>query len=348
MTRTSVSRTARRPAARWVLTGLVAAGLLASLSGCGEPSLPQPRPASAEELVPVAGGEQLDTMLTSVTTSLETADAALTTEALATTVDGAALEQRAGSYLMKSKVPDSAYALPLGTERRQDLVPVEQGWPRSVMTVTQASSEDQFPDLMVLTQAGPRETYKLSAYAPMLPGATLPLTEPLRVGVPVPALDEAGELKMSPAAAATAYADLLTKGTASEFAASFGEDSFRTQVVTSQDAERAALTSTCKGCFTYTAGHAARPDQVWAFGTQDGGALVMAVMTGANSFKVAIKGSKANLNPEYAALAGTKTASTEGEFTYVEVVGMYIPPSSAEGTVQVLAGQRVPVSGKAS
>ncbi len=332
---------------RPVLACLVATGLLATLSGCGDATLPQPRPASADEHVPVAGAEQLDTVLASVTTSLETADTALTTDALAATVDGAALEQRTGSYLMKSKVPDSAYALPLGTERRQDLVPAEQGWPRSVLTVTEAT-DDQFPDLMVLTQAGPREGYKLSAYAPMLPAATLPLAEPLRVGVPVPALDEAGDLMMSPAEAAAAYADLLSKGAASEFAASFAEDSFRTQVVTSQDAERKALTVTCKGCFTYAAAHVVRPEQVWAFGTQDGGALVVAAMTGATSFKVAARGSKANLNPEYAALAGTKTASTQGDFTYVEVVGMYIPPSSADGTVQVLAGQRVPLSGKAS
>lgn len=348
MTRPTVRRTARRPAMGSVLAGLVATGLLATLSGCGEATLPQPRPASADEVVPVAGAEQLDTVLTSVTTSLETADTALTTDALAATVDGAALEQRTGSYLMKSKVPDSAYALPLGTERLQDLVPAEQGWPRSVLTVTKATDEDQFPDLMLLTQAGPREGYKLSAYAPMLPTATLPLAEPLRVGVPLPDLAEAGELMMSPADAAAAYADLLSKGTASEFAASFAEDSFRTQVVTSQDAERAALTVTCAGCFTYAASHAVRPEQVWAFGTQDGGALVMAAMTGANSFKVAATGSKANLNPEYAALAGTKTAGTQGEFTYIEVVGMYIPPSSAEGTVQVLAAQRVPLSGKAS
>lgn len=348
MTRTPISRTARGPAIRRCLAGVAAAALLATLAGCAEVVLPQPRPASAEEHVPVAGGSQLDTVLTSVTTSLETADEAQAADSLAPTVEGAALEQRTGSYLMKSKVPDSAYAIPLGSERLQDLVPVEQGWPRSVLTVTRATAEDEFPDLMLLTQKGPREGYKLSAYAPMLPGAELPLTEPLKVGVPVPALDDAGELVMSPNDAVAAYADVLSKGAASPSAASFGEDSFRTQVLTAQDSERKALTAACKGCFTYSAAHAVRPEQVWAFGTQDGGAMVMAAMTGSNSFKVAIEGSKANLHPEYAALAGTKTAKTRGDFTYVEVVGMYIPPASTEGTVQVLAGQRVPLSGKAS
>jgi hypothetical protein len=348
VTRTSIRRPARGQATSRCLAGVAAAALLATLSGCAEVALPQPRPASAEEHVPVAGAGQLDSVLTSVTTTLTSGDEVQKADALVPAVDGAALEQRTGSYLVKSKVPDSAYAIPLGAERLQDLVPVEQGWPRSVLSVTRATPEDQFPDLMLLTQQGPREGYKLSAYAPMLPGAELPLTEPLKVGVPVPAIDDKGDLLMSPADAAAGYADVLSKGTASKAAASFGEDSFRTQVLTAQDAERKALTAACKGCFTYSAAHAVRPEQVWAFGTQDGGAMVMAVMTGSNSFKVAIKGSKANLHPEYAALAGTKTAKTRGDFTYVEVIGMYIPPASAEGTVQVLAGQRVPLSGKAA
>ena len=72
----------------------------------------------------------------------------------------------------------------------------------------------------------------------------------------------------------------------------------------------------------------------------------MAALTGANSFKVAAKGSKASLNAEYAALAGTSTATQEALFTYVEVVAMYVPPASAEATIQVVAGQRIPLSGQ--
>ncbi len=325
-----------------------AAAAVLALSGCAADPLPEPRPAPADEVVPVAGGGLLETVLGSVSGALEAGDAGLDAQALAGSVGQAALEQRTGAYLMKTKVPESSYVLPLGTERLQDVVPSEQGWPRSVLSVTRATPEDQFPDLMLLTQAGPREGYSLSAYAPMLPGAELPLTEPLRAGVTVPALDDAGELLVSPLDAATAYADVLTKGPASASAAAFAEDSFRTQVLTAQDAERAALTETCKGCFTYAANHAVRPDQVWAFGTQDGGALVMAAMTGANKFTVAAKGSKANLNAEYAALSGTSTATKEALFTYVEVVAMYVPPASAESTIQVVAGQRIPLSGSAS
>ena len=248
----------------------LATALLATLTACGSEPLPEPRPAAADEVVPVAGGGQLDTVLASVTAALEAADTTLDANALAGAVDGAALEERTGAYLMKTKVPDSSYALPLGPERLQDVAPSEQGWPCSLVTVTRASAEDQFPDLMLLTQASAREGYRLSAYAPMLPGATLPLTEPLRSGVPVPALDDAGDLLVSPVDAVTAYADVLTQGPASASAGAFADDSFRTQALTAQDAERAALTVTCKGCFTYAANHAARPDQIWAFGTQDG------------------------------------------------------------------------------
>lgn len=334
----------RRRRAGW----LVVAALLVPLAGCGETPLPQPQPASADVVVPVVSGEQIDRVLVPVTEAVEAADAALDVGALAGTVGGPAKEQREGAYLMKKKVPDSSYVLPLGAERLQDLVPADQGWPRTVLTVTRATPEDQFPDLMLLTQAGPRDPFVLTAYAPMLPGATLPLTQPLRDGVPVLPVDEPGDLLMSPADAAARYADVLTKGPASKSAAIFADDPFRAQVVAVQEKERKALTVTCKKCFTYTATHAVRDGQVWAFGTQDGGALVMSVMSGTNKLAVDARGSKADLNAEYAALADDKTATKAASFGYVEVVALYVPPAAAEGQVQVLAAQRVPVAGTAS
>lgn len=326
---------------------LAAAALATLLSACAVDPLPAPRPAAEDSVTPVLGGDQLDAVLEPVATALAAGDASLSYRDLEPAVAGPALEQRAGAYLMQTRVPESTYTLPLGTERLQDLVPAEQDWPRTVLTVTRASADDQFPDLVLLTQAGPRDPYVLTAYAPMLPGVTLPITAPLREGVPVPPVDEQGDLLMSPADAATQYADVLSAGEASPFAESFADDTFSAQVVAVQDAERAALSTTCAGCFTYSADHVVRDGQTWAFGTEEGGAVVLTVLTGANALRVAAEGSRATLNPEYAALAGAETATQGADFSYVEVVGLHVPPASAGAPVEVLAAQRVPLSGTA-
>ena len=112
---------------------------------------------------------------------------------------------------MKQRDAALDFAVPLGTERLQDVVPAEQEWPRTVVTVTRQSEEDKAPDLLVLTQATARDPYQLVAYTEMAGGATLPLTGGTDQGVEALAPDAEGRL-MTPAAAMAAYADVLTTG----------------------------------------------------------------------------------------------------------------------------------------
>ncbi len=126
--------------------------------------------------MPVVTDAQLDTSLTALADALAAGDAAADPRLISSVVAGPALAQRTGSYAVKQRDAALDFAVPLGTERLQDVVPAEQEWPRTVVTVTRQSEEDQAPDLLVLTQATARDPYQLVAYTEMAGGATLPLT----------------------------------------------------------------------------------------------------------------------------------------------------------------------------
>lgn len=325
---------------------LLVAGAFA-LSGCAEAPLPTPKPRPSEEVVPVATGDQLDAVLERLGTTLTAGDQGLDPALLAPTVNGPALAQRSGAYLMKQRDPAQEFIVPLGRERLQDVVPADQAWPRTLLTVTRSSPEDKAPDLMLLTQADARSGYMLTAYTEMSGGATLPLTEPLRDGVAVRGVEDAEGLALSPLLAVQGYADVLTTGAASPNAAAFAESSYTQNVLRVQDETRKSLTVDCAGCFGYETGHTAQPGQVWAFTTQDGGALVMGAMD-ANLKITANLGYKMDLQAEFKAIAGAPNITKVGEFKHIEVVALYIPPAEAKAPVQVLGVDRVPVSGVVS
>ncbi len=326
---------------------LVLASVALALAGCAEQPLPEPSPRPAQEIVPVATGDQIDAVLERVGSTLAPADESLDPEALAAAVDGPALAQRTGAYLVQQRDPTQEFAVGLGTKRLQDVVPADQGWPRTLLTVTRSTPQDEAPDLMLLTQAAARAPFMLTAYTEMSGGTTLPLTEPIRDGVAVRAGDDGKGLALSPVEAVQGYADVLTKGSASPSAATFAESAFTQNMVKVQDDARRALTVDCEGCFGYEATHAPQADQLWAFSTQDGGALVMAAMD-ARMKITANEGYKTDLQAEFKAVSGATTITKVGEFAHIEVVALYIPPAGADALVQVLGVDRVPVSGKVS
>ncbi len=326
---------------------LVLASAALALAGCAEQPLPEPSPRPAQEIVPVATGEQIDAVLERVDSTLAPADESLDPEALAAAVDGPALAQRSGAYLVQQRDPAQEFVVGLGTKRLQDVVPADQEWPPTLLTVTRSSPQDEAPDVMLLTQADVRAPYMLTAYTEMSGGTTLPLTAPIRDGVAVRAGEDSEGLALSPVEAVQGYADVLTKGSASPSAATFAESAFTQDMIKVQDDARKVLTVDCEGCFGYEATHSPQADQLWAFSTQDGGALVMAAMDARMNI-TANKGYKTDLQAELKAVSGATTITKVGEFAHIEVVALYIPPAAADAPVQVLGVDRVPVSGKVS
>ena len=81
-------------------------------------------------------------MVPAVVDQLAAADAALDPALLAPRVSGPAAEMRAAGYTVRRAMPEKGVLTPVGGERLVDVVPQEQEWPRTVMTVTQAAADD--------------------------------------------------------------------------------------------------------------------------------------------------------------------------------------------------------------
>jgi hypothetical protein len=338
--------THRRPGARRLRAGALAVLAVALVAGCAADPLPEPAPQASDVPVPVVTDAQLDTSLETIGTVLAAGDAATDPKVAAAALAGPALTQRTGAYAVKQRDANLDFAVPLGTERLQDVVPVDQEWPRTVVTVTRQSAEDKAPDLLVLTQTGPRDPYRLVAYTEMAGGATLPLTGGTDQGVRALPPDAEG-LLATPEATIAAYADVLTQGAASKNAPLFAQSSFTDDVLAVQTSTAKALSVDCARCFRFGATHTPQAGQLWSYETEDGGALVVGAMDAAMSIR-ANKGYKMNLQAEFKAVSGKSQITQSGVFTHIEVVALYIPPEGGEETVQVLAVDRVPTSGTVS
>lgn len=324
------------------------AALLAALTlvGCASEVRPTPSPRPVEEVVPVLSSEQLDAIVTRIVTGLAAADEAKDPAQLAALLDGPALAMRTAAYTMMNKNPAIQAVTPIGVERLQDVVPARQDWPRSVLVVTRADKDDQVPELLVLTQRAPRDRYKLTAYVSMIGGATLPLTTPMREGVTLPRRADPTGLMVSPQSATSLYAQLLTQGPAMPDAAKFAPSPMTDAIFKAQDGDLNALAIACPNCFTVSITHTPT-GPLWAFGTQDGGALVVSelsqveLMESQNSYQF-------TLGPEQQALAGIERVRVKGTFTRAEVFAFYIPPKGPKATVSVVGGTVMMVAGEGS
>lgn len=318
------------------------AALAVGVSGCGADPLPAPKPQVDPAAVAVVEDAQVERVLAETAAVLAAGDAAGDAAPLPPRVDGAALQLRQGGYAVRRVLPDQPAPAPLGGELVLDLPTAAGGWPRFFLTVTQAAP-DAVPKLELHTQAAPREPYRLSAYATLLPGTTLPSAEP---GVPAEALPaaEPSGLVAAPADVVARYADVLTNGAASPNAVSFAEDPFRAQVIAEQDAERAAA-----GEFVaYQASHTPRADAVWSLRTEDGGAIVIGVLDALETYEVTAEGAVFNFEPQAAALAGAGQVTGSATVNRTEIVAFAVPAEGSDQPIAVLGAERGIVAAQAS
>jgi hypothetical protein len=315
---------------RWA----AACGALALLAGCGADPLPRPRPQEEAGAVPVVTDVQVERIRKELDVAVKAGDKASDPAPLQARLAGPALELRQARYTVRRALPDQPAPARLGGELLLEITPAAQEWPRFFLVVSRAG-RDALPKLELLTQGAARDPYRLQAYVTLLPGVTLPTVssdEPPEVLPP----EEGSGLVAAPAQVVARYADALTFGTDSDFKDAFAQDAFRTQVLGEQDAERGAVGA----FFAYQAGHAARPDAVWALRTEDGGAIVMGAMNATRSFSVTAPGAKLPLPADLAVLAGRPEATQAASVSALEIVAFAVPPEGSKTPITVLGGER--------
>jgi hypothetical protein len=328
-----MSRARRRSA----LTALAVTAVLA-LAGCANP-VPQPTPDAAPAVPPPATTVAQSTrVLDQVGEVLAAGDAAQDPALLAARLSGPALTIRTAEYQRAVATGGERTPVVIPTVAQTTVVPDTDTWPRTQMVVTEQPADLQAPLLLVLQQTGPREPYRLWAWARLGQGTQMPATAKPEEGSAPVAADDA-TLLLTPTDAVAQYADVLTNGDASAFAATFPADFFRTALLTAREQTVASLQAVA----TVSETVAPVADQITALRTADGGAIVVAQLATVTTATLS-QGSITLNDPFDAALAGRPSVSSNLVRTWTDVVALYVPPAGGAQQVQVLAAEHARTS----
>ncbi len=291
--------------------------------------------AAAEPDAPVLIDAQFRRILEQVAGAVDAGDAAKDASKLNPRVAQTELEVRTQNYKIRSQVGAYESRMPVrATKLLTTVVTNKRTWPRSVMAVTQGEG-NVVPQLLTLTQASPRENYKLAATTPLQPGTTFPAIP--RDGTETLAPSDKSGLLYSGEEALAGLGDRLTTA----------ESAFKDKLVEGQSSPYIADTlayqadvvnSGVNGTFAFT--HKVVPESTVVFRTADGGALVLGRLNFAFDGTPKAAGDKLTIGDDAAALAGGKETSTGMVLNFAESVAVYIPPAGSTDSMKLTAATR--------
>ncbi|MFC5790148.1 hypothetical protein EDM22_13640 [Agromyces tardus] len=194
-------------------------------AGAGDPAEPTVQPAVT---VP-----QMERIMRRIAVFTQEADAARDSKGIADRFTGPALEARRANYTIRGTLPDQPLPAAIPASPLTLTLPQQvTGWPRTVLTIAKNNDDDTVaPTALVMQQNSPRENYKIVYAMALVPDADVPEVAPASIGAP-PINPEFKGLLLPTGQVATAYADVLLKGDASEYAPLFDPegDVIRTQL----------------------------------------------------------------------------------------------------------------------
>ena len=307
---------------------VAAAGLLAATAmppaHAGETAAPQ----EAGDSYPVLLDGQLNRILDSVEAAVSAGDSARDAKELAPRVGGSALTLRKANYTVRAENPDVAAPAPVSAEPlKTAMVGTTAAWPRTAVAVTQGK-ENPVPQVIVLSQAGPRDNYKMVEAVQMLPGTTFPQVASEGGGTPAIAADSAEGLLHAPEQALEVLAANLNNGKNQD---KVGKNTFAEQIRAFQDSQVKANKNA-----DITFSRKVEPESVQALKTADGGAMVFGYIRNVMSSVPAEPGATVELSDEFAALAGKDSTTSGVDVTYGESVAVYVPPAGAKDPISVI------------
>ncbi|MDR7082957.1 hypothetical protein J2X01_002247 [Arthrobacter ginsengisoli] len=316
-------------------TAVAGSGVAAQASQTPAPSPSASAAAGQAPAAPVLVDAQFRRILEQVASAVDAGDAAKDAATLEPRVAGPELEVRTQNYKIRSQVGSYEARMPVrATKLLTTVVTDKRSWPRTVMAVTQGEG-NVVPQLLTLTQAGPRENYKLVLTTPLQPGTTFPgiarggnetLAPADKSGLANSGEEALGALGDRLNSADSAYKDKLAEGESSPYIAD--TLAYQTDVVNSG----------VNGTFSFT--HKMVPESVVVFRTADGGALALGRLDFAFDGTPKAAGDKLTIGDDAAALAGGKETSTGMLLNFAESVAVYIPPAGSPDPMKLVAATR--------
>lgn len=325
----------RRAARRLSFTALVLTA--ATLTGCtAEYVSPviNPQPSSAPDgLTPVMTRDQFERVLGEIVSVVSEADSELDAEAVEARVTGPALATRRAAYNLARRTeadddgPEQIQAGPV----QLFLPSATDTWPRSVMAVT---GEERL-QLLVLTQDGPRENYRLSNYVSLLPGADFPEVAAEELGANAIKPDSRF-LSFDPTKLPEAVGDLINNPTESAWSALVDpENKYISDLVVFQQNLAETLSNA-----NLSFNHALGSEQITLLATADGGALVALYMIDTYTIIPREPGDAVAISGDEALLLGTGGSATGIETKYGAMLLFHVPATGSEQPVRLLGANQ--------
>ena len=316
------------------------AAMIAPLAAC-EGQLPTPVADTSTKATPDLTEAQEKKIRLQILQTIDQADQDKNTDILSSVMGGPQLEIRTSQIT----IARTTNSMPLEAEIPKDIaqvvVPTEDGWPRSVFTITTTTSHQQSKRLLVLSQDSAQQNYKLMAMARLFEGAQLPKFEVPAIGSKMgTAKDE--NLVATPEEALAHYADVLQNGTNSQYASQFADknDTLRQKIddlsVTVQEGMQ-RNNGTQQQIFT------AVPDQMWVMRAADGGDLVVGRINSEWTRQAGDGRESQPASDDEKALFNSDKYTSTMKVTYVNVVALYIPLADSGQQVTPVGADRQPV-----
>lgn len=317
-------------------TAVAGSGVAAQASQSPAPS-PGTSSAAAEQAPdsPVLVDAQFRRILEQVASAVDAGDAAKDASKLEPRVAGPELEVRTQNYKIRSQVGSYEARMPVrATKLLTTVVTEKRSWPRTVMAVTQGEG-NVVPQLLTLTQASPRENYKLVLTTPLQPGTTFPGIA--RGGTQTVAPSDKSGLLYSGEEALAGLGDRLNSAD-SAFKDKLAEGESSPYIADTLAYQADVVNSGVNGTFSFT--HKVVPESVVVFRTADGGALALGRLNFAFDGTPKAEGDKLTIGDDAAALAGGKETSTGMVLNFAESVAVYIPPAGSQDPMKLVAATR--------
>jgi hypothetical protein len=307
------------------------------LSGCSIIPSPVVEPIPTTPASPrgvAVSAAQFENILGKVRATLAAADEQRAENVAATRLDGAALRFRVAQYKVQRQDRDLGVPFLIPEGRVRLLLPQRTNeWPRSVFAVIDDGTDVNAPSVaVVLTQATPRDNYKLSHSVALEPGAIIPSVAAADAGAAV-IRGETELLSVTPTQAVEHYADLLINGEESPYAATFDADSLQTQIGAKAKAKRARdLGKTAKFRWTDTMAE----DLPLVFATAEAGALVAVTLQESEIVKPAVAGAAITATGAVKILAGVTSSMKGIQANYQYQLLFYVPALGSTEKIRLL------------
>ncbi|MBT1163997.1 hypothetical protein [Bifidobacterium felsineum] len=312
--------------------------LVLPLAAC-EGQLPTPTAATSSKAAPDLTEAQEKKIRTKILDTLAKADEARSADGYKAVMGGPQLEIRTSQVTIAQKSGSMNKYATIPKDIAQVVIPTDDGWPRSVFTITTTTEDQQSQRLLVLDQNSARENYKLVAMARLFDGVSMPKFEVPTSGSQMGTAKDEG-LVVTPTEALTQYADVLQNGSNSKYASTFADDMLRQRIAT--------LTSTvqegiARNNGTQSQTFTAVPDQMWIMRTADGGDLVVGRIDSVWTRQAGDGRESQPASDDEKILYNSDQYTSTMKVTYVNVVALYVPQSGDGAQVTAVGADRQPV-----